>query len=122
MSWATVAPRPRFMSTCPSRAYCEFFEVDPERPCGLRAACRVLPPTLLHRLIVLAGARTCIGRLGVPIALEKEAEAAVAPVVAARNGDIDRRLAHQEAALGLTPSVTMAGPPNAASPRWIVPS
>jgi hypothetical protein len=51
---------------------------DPERPCGLRAACRVLPPALLHRLIVLAGARTCIGRLGVPIALEKEAEAVVA--------------------------------------------
>ena len=56
---------------------------------------------LLHRLIVLAGARTRIGRLGVPIALEKEAEAVVAPVVAARNGDIDRRPAHQEAALGL---------------------
>ena len=42
-----------------------------------------LPPALLHRLIVLAGARTRIGRLGVPIALEKEAEAVVAPVVAA---------------------------------------
>jgi hypothetical protein len=39
--------------------------------------------------------------LGVPIALEKEAEAFVTPIVAARNGDIDRRLAHQEAALGL---------------------
>jgi hypothetical protein len=48
-------------------------EFDAERPCGLRAACRVLPPALLHRLIVLAGARTCIARLGVPIALEKEA-------------------------------------------------
>src|SRR5262249_60206866 len=57
----------------------------------------VLPPALLH--IVLAGAR--IGRLGVPIALEKEAEAVVAPVVAARNGDIDRRPAHHESALGL---------------------
>jgi hypothetical protein len=66
----------------------------PERPCGLRACC-VLPPPLLHRLIVLAGARTR-SRLGVPIALEKEAEAIVA-----RNGDIDRRPAHQEAALGL---------------------
>lgn len=74
---------------------------DPERPCGLRAACRVLPPALLHRLIVLAGARTCITRLGVPIALEKEAEAVVAPVVAARNGDIDARPARHEAALGL---------------------
>src|SRR5260221_6133533 len=76
-------------------------ECDPERPCGLRAASRVLPPALLHRLIVLAGARTRIARLGVPIALEKEAEAVVAPVVAARNGDIDRRPAHHEAALGL---------------------
>jgi hypothetical protein len=35
--------------------------------------------------------RTRIGRLGVPVALEKEAEAFVAPVVAARNGDSDRR-------------------------------
>src|SRR5499427_4642048 len=61
----------------------------------------ILPPALLHRLIVLAGAQTSIGRLGVPTALEKEAEAVVAPVVAARNGDIDRRPAHQEAALGL---------------------
>src|SRR5712664_582355 len=74
---------------------------DPERPCSLRAACRVLPPALLHRLIVLAGARTCIARLGVPIALEKEAEAVVAPVVAARHGDIDARPARHEAALGL---------------------
>jgi len=41
------------------------------------AACRVLPPALLHRLIVLAGALTPIGRLGVPVALEKEAEAVV---------------------------------------------
>src|SRR2546429_4013702 len=74
---------------------------DPERPSGLRAACRVLPPALLHRLIVLAGARTRIARLGVPIALEKEAEAVVAPVVAARDGDIDRRPARHETALGL---------------------
>ena len=65
-----------------------------------RAACRVLPPALLH-LIVSARARTRIGWLGVPIALEKEAEAVVAPVVAARNPDIDSRPAHQEAALGL---------------------
>ena len=48
--------------------------------------------------LTLAGART----------LEKETEAVVAPVVAARNGDMaarngdmDRRPAHQEAALGL---------------------
>src|SRR5262245_30079162 len=66
--------------------------------CGLRAACRVLPPALLHRLIVLADAWTRIARLGVPIALEKEA--LVAPLVAARNGD-DRRPARHEAALGL---------------------
>jgi len=33
--------------------------------------------------------------------LEKEAEAVVAPVVASRNADTDRRPAHQEAALGL---------------------
>ena len=76
-------------------------ESDPERPCGLRAACRVLPPALLHRLIVLAGARARIGRLRVPIALGKEAEAIVAPEVAARNGDSDRRPAHHEAAPGL---------------------
>ena len=61
----------------------------------------VLPPALLHRLIVLAGARRCIARLGVPIALEKEAEAAVAPAIVARNLDIDRRPARHEAAPGL---------------------
>src|SRR5215831_19099083 len=71
---------------------------DPERSCGLRAACRVLPPARLHRLIVLAGARTRIPGLGVPIALEKGAEALVAPVVAARD---DRRPARLETALGL---------------------
>src|SRR5215469_11715629 len=63
--------------------------------------------------IVLAGART--SGLGVPITLVKEAESVVTPIVAARkgaidraalglvsrNGDIDRRPAHQEAALGL---------------------
>jgi Spy/CpxP family protein refolding chaperone len=70
-----------------------------------RAACRFLPPALLHRLIVLAGARARVGRLGVPIALGKEAEAVVAPVVA-RNGDTDRRPAHQEAALGLVAQQT----------------
>src|SRR2546429_8991728 len=74
---------------------------DPERPSGLRAACRVLPPALLHRLIVLAGARARIARLGGPLALEKEAEAVVAPVVGARDGDIDRRPARHETALGL---------------------
>src|SRR4029077_18751796 len=61
------------------------------------AACRVLPPALLHRLIVLARARTHVRWLRVPIALEKEAEPVVAPVVAARNGDTNRRPAHQEA-------------------------
>src|SRR5437868_15458169 len=85
--------RPRSPSTHKS-------DFDPERPCCLRAACRVLPPALLHRLIVLAGARTRIARLGVPIGLEKD-EAVVAPVVAARNGDLDRRLASNKAALGL---------------------
>src|SRR5258708_35612361 len=72
-----------------------------ERPCGLRAACRALPPALLHRLKVSAAARTPIARLGVPIGLEKEAEAAVAPTVAARNPDIDCRPAYQKATLGL---------------------
>src|SRR5215468_12177552 len=95
MSPCNYEDAPEFVLTVSS---CRF---DPERPCGPRAACRVLPPALLHRLIVLAGARTSIGRLGVPIALEKEAEAVVAPVVAARNWEIDRRPAHQEAALGL---------------------
>src|SRR5215469_3697407 len=61
----------------------------------------VLPPALLHRLIVLAGAWARIATLGVPIGLEKETEAVVAPVIAARNGDMDRRPAHQEAALGM---------------------
>src|SRR5262249_26317990 len=70
-------------------------------PRRLRAACRVLPPALLHRLIVLAGARTRIAGLGVPIALEKGAETLVAPPAAARNRDIDRRPARHKAALGL---------------------
>src|SRR5258707_7589352 len=74
---------------------------DPERPCGLRAAYRVLPPAPLHLIIVLAAAPTRIASLRVRIALEKEAEAVVAPVVAARNGTIDRRPARHEAALGL---------------------
>src|SRR6266404_8912636 len=65
------------------------------------AACRVLPPALLHLMIVLAAAPPRIAGLRVRIALEKEAEAAVAPGVAARNGDIDRRPARHEAALGL---------------------
>src|SRR6266705_3790053 len=71
---------------------------DPERPSGLRAACRVLPSARLHRLIVLAGARTRIARLGVPIGLEKETESVTAPAVVAGNGDLDRRLARDEAA------------------------
>src|SRR5215469_7308715 len=69
--------------------------------CMCRVCAVPLPPALLHRLIVLAGALTRIGRVGVPIALEKEAEAVVAAAFAARNGDMDRRPAHQEAALGL---------------------
>src|SRR5260370_36565319 len=60
---------------------------DPERPCGLRAACHVLPPAL-------AAAPPRIARLGVPIALEKGAEAIVAP-------DIVARPARHKAALGL---------------------
>lgn len=63
--------------------------------------CRVLPPALRHRLIILVGARTRIARLGVPIALEKEAEAVVAPVVPARNGVMDGRPARHEATLRL---------------------
>jgi hypothetical protein len=43
------------------------------------AAGRVLPPALLHRLIVLAGARTRIGRLAVPIALEKRSRSRRCP-------------------------------------------
>src|SRR5262249_20184537 len=82
----TGAPGPPFMGTRPSATM---------RP---RVVFRVLPPALSHRLIVLAGALTPIGRLGVPVALEKKAEA---PVVAARNADIDRRPAHQETTLGL---------------------
>src|SRR6202163_3931165 len=66
-----------------------------------RAASRVLPPALWHPTIVLAAAPARIASLRVRIALEKEAEAAVAPGVAARNGDIDRRPARHEAALGL---------------------
>ena len=38
-----------------SRGRPESIESDLERPCSLLAACRVLPPALLHRLIVLAG-------------------------------------------------------------------
>src|SRR6266436_7283831 len=47
-------------------------QIDAERPCGLRAACHVLPPAL-------AAAPPRVARLGVPIALEKRAEAIVAP-------------------------------------------
>src|SRR6478609_7903025 len=68
---------------------------------ALLTSSRVLPPALLHRLIVLAGARTYSARLRVPIALEKEAEAVVAPPVAARIGEIDAGPARHEAALGL---------------------
>src|SRR3984957_7669035 len=80
---------------------------DPERPCGLREACRVLPPGplhlrgLLHLTIVLAAAPARIDRLRVPAALEKEAEAVVALDAGARNANIGRRPARHEAALGL---------------------
>src|SRR2546421_5295580 len=33
-----------------------FDSIDPERTCGLRAACRILPPAPLHLIIVLAAA------------------------------------------------------------------
>ena len=64
-----------------------------------RAAQRAVPglttsAVASHRL---ARARARIGRRGVPIALEREAEFVVAPVVTACNGDPDRRPAHQEA-------------------------
>jgi len=52
-------------------------------------------------MIVLAAAPRRIASLGVPIALEKGAEAVVAPDVSARNEGIDRRPARYEAALGL---------------------
>src|SRR5260370_41763944 len=73
----------------------------PERRCGPRAACRVLPQAPLRRIIVLAAAPTRIVSLGVPIGLEKGAEAVVVPAVAARNGVIIRRQARHKAALGL---------------------
>src|SRR5260370_2975455 len=75
--------------------------VDPERPCGLCAACRVLPQAPLHRIIVLAAAPARIVSLGVPIGLEKGAEAVVVPAVAALNADIIRRPARHKAALWL---------------------
>ena len=85
---------------------------------GPSAALPLLPARLhliiilagLHLIIILATARARIARLGVPTALkiarlgiplEKEPGAVVTPRAAARNGDIDRRPAHQEAALGL---------------------
>src|SRR5260370_34718252 len=71
----------------------------PERPFGLRAACRVLPPALLPLTIILAAARARISRLGVRIALENEAEEVVA--VAARNEDIGGRPARHKAAPGV---------------------
>src|ERR1700732_1761446 len=77
----------------------------------------VLSPAPLHLRIVLAAAEpTRIARfarlgiqitleniigLGTRIALKKEPEAVVAPVVLARNGDIGRRPARHKAALGL---------------------
>ena len=52
-------------------------------------------------MIVLAAAPPRIASLRVRIALEKESEAAIAPGVTARNGDIDRRSARHKATLGL---------------------
>ena len=67
------------------------------RPCGpTRGVAASTTSAVAFQSIGPRAAR--IGRLGVPIALEKEAEAVVAPVVAARNPDIDRRPAHQECA------------------------
>src|SRR5260221_14768265 len=76
-------------------------QFGPERRCGPRAACRILPPAPLHLIIVLAAAPTRIASLGVPIGLEKGPQAVVAPEVAARNGDIDRRPARVKTDLGL---------------------
>src|SRR6266436_9702181 len=76
-------------------------QFDPERTCGLRAACRILPPAPLHLIIVLAAAPTRNASLWVPIGLEKGPQAVVAPEVAARNGDIGRRPARHKAALRL---------------------
>src|SRR5580704_5442136 len=67
-----------------------------QRPCGLRAACRVLSPALSHLRIVQAAAPTRIAGLGVPIALEK-----VTPDIADRSEGIRRRPARYKAALGL---------------------
>src|SRR5450631_132461 len=77
------------------------FAIEPERLCGLCAACRVLPPPRLHRMIVLAAAATRIAGLRVPIALEKRTEAVIIPVVTVRVAHIGRRLARHETALGL---------------------
>src|ERR1700692_3762852 len=77
------------------------FELTPERTCGLRAACRILPPAPLYLIIVLAAAPTRITSLGVPIGLEKGPQAVVAPEVVARHGDIGRRPARHKAALRL---------------------
>src|SRR5258708_20277988 len=80
---------------------------DPERPCGLRAACRVLParlhrmPARLHLIIVLAATPARIAGLGRRIGLKKEAEAVVVPALVARNENIDRRPSHHEPTPGL---------------------
>src|SRR5260370_40550044 len=73
---------------------------DPERRCGLGAAYHVLPPALLHPLIVLTAAPAGIASLRVRIGLEKEAEAAVAPGGAPRNGYNHRTAARHEATRG----------------------
>src|SRR5216684_1400698 len=45
---------------------------DRERPCGLCAACRVLPPARLHLTIVLAAAPTRIASLEFQLGWKKD--------------------------------------------------
>ena len=76
------------------------------RHAGQRAACCIVSPPSLHRRKELTAAPAHIARLGIRIALEKEAEAvvalsvAVAPAVVVRHENL-ARLARDEAALGL---------------------
>src|SRR5665647_3927988 len=72
----------------PTRTLLPFIAMSAFPP---KRRCRVLPPPApLYWTIVVAPTR--IAGLGVPIALEKR-KAVVAPAVAARNGDVGRRLA-----------------------------
>src|SRR5262249_52375933 len=85
---------------CPGWPYL-IMSTHPEQPCGLRAACRLTTSAVASVDSIgrradaywQVGSSNCAGK--------KKAEAVVAPVVAARNGEIDRGPAHQEAALGL---------------------